>query len=347
MLILSSDERRQLRVAMQKAYPSPEDLQIFVDKSLNQNLALISTGGSQRTVIFELIKSAIAKDYIDDLILALAKDTNRPDIQHFCGLVLRQHLQLNASGDITAGAWPDFESAAWDLRVSGEELQGFIPRQLSFETDVGELQRGLELAGSVCRITFIDRSPKESGTGVLIAPGLVLTNYHVFSRADNADLGAIASSARFEFGYVSSRFGERVRPPVLKAKEQAVVASSPINRLDYVLVRLDLGEALAIAPVPFDPGLGLTPKSSLNILQPPEGEQMKVSLSSDGVVKINESRGRVLYVSRTKSGSSGSPCFDRDWNFVALRHRELAMSFGSIKEGILFSAIYKQILQFL
>jgi endonuclease G, mitochondrial len=347
MLNLSSDERRQLRVAIQRAYPSPEDLQIFVDESLNQNLALISTAGSHRTVVFELIKKAIAKGYLDDLILALAKDTNNSDIQQFCGRVLRQHLELNAAGDRAVGAWPDFESVDWDLRISGEALQGFIPRQLSFETDVGELQRGLELAGSVCKMTFVDRSPKESGTGVLIGPGLVLTNYHVFSLEPDADLGAIAASARFEFGYVSSRFGERERPPVLQAKEQAVVASSPIDRLDYVLVRVDLGEDLAIKPVPFDPGVRLTPKSPLNILQHPEGEQMKVSLSNDGVVKLDQARGLVLYVNQTECGSSGSPCFDRDWNFVALHHRELATSFGSIREGILFSAIYKQILSFL
>jgi hypothetical protein len=30
-----------------------------------------------------------------------------------------------------------------------------------------------------------------------------------------------------------------------------------------------------------------------------------------------------------------------------LHHRELATSFGSMREGILFSAIYKQILSFL
>jgi endonuclease G, mitochondrial len=348
MLNLSGGDKKQLREAIQSAYPDPADLAMFVDESLNQSLACISTAGSHSAVIFDLItKWAIPKGYIDDLILALAKDTNNPEIQRFCGRVLREHLQLQALGDIAVRPLPDFESADWDLRISGEELQGFIPRQLSFEADVGELQRGLELAGSVCKITFVDRSPKESGTGVLIAPGLVLTNYHVFSMEPDADLNAIAPSARFEFGYISSRFGERNRSPVLQAKEQAVVAFSPINQLDYVLVRLDMGEDLAIEPVPLDPGVRLTPKSPLNILQHPDGDQMKVSLSNDGVVKLNASRGLVLYVNQTECGSSGSPCFDRDWNLVALHHKELATSFGSIREGILFSAIYKQILSFL
>jgi endonuclease G, mitochondrial len=347
MLSLSSDNQRQLRIGIQRAYPSTADLQMFADKSLNQNLALTPTASSHRTVIFELIKSAIAKGYIDDLILALAKDTNNPDIQRFCGLVLREYMQLDASGDIAVGALPDFESADWDLKISGEALQGFISKQLSFETDVGELQRGLELADSICKITFVNRSPQETGTGVLIAPGLVLTNYHLFSLAPDADLNAIASSARFEFGYVSSRFGERGRPSVLQAKEEAVVASSPIDRLDYVLVRVDQGEALAIEPVPFDPGLRLTPKSPLNILRHPEGDRMKVPLSNGGVMKINASRGRLLYVNQTESGTSGAPCFDRDWNLVALHHRNIQTSFGSMREGILFSAIYRQILSFL
>lgn len=347
MLNPSNDDRKQLRGAIASAYPDPADLRIFVDGELNQNLALISTASSHSAVIFDLIRWAIAKGYIDELILALAKDTKNPDIQQFCKRVLRQHISLNASEGLAVEPSLAFEPTDWGLEVSDEELQGFLPKQFSFEADVGTLRRGLELANSVCKITFIDR-PSASGTGVLIAPDLVLTNYHVLSLKDGADLNAIARSAQFEFGYVSPKFGEVARTQILNvADNQPVVASSPINQLDYALLRLSCSEGFSIAPVLVNTLSQLMPKSPLNILQHPEGNAMKVSLSNNGVVKTNELRGLVLYVNPTQRGSSGSPCFDSDWRLVALHHKDMDTSFGSIREGILLSAIYPEISNFL
>jgi len=344
MLTLSKDDRKQLQGAVESAYPDLDDLRIFVDQGLGRNLAVVAGSGKLGVVIFNLIQWAIAKGYIDDLILTLARDTQNPEIQKFCGRVLRQLLILNASDGLAVESPFDLDPGAWDLDVSYEELQSFLPKQFSFEADVGTLRRGLELANAVCKITFVDRPPQESGTGVLIAPGLVLTNYHVLSLKEGADLNQIAQAARFEFGYVSPKFGETVRTQTLKVTDtKPVIGSSPINELDYALLRLSLNGDFAIEPVPFDASLQLMPKSPLNILQHPEGEAMKVSFSNNGVVKTNKERGLVLYVNPTKGGSSGSPCFDNDWKLVALHHKEIATSFGSIREGILFSAIYPQI----
>ena len=348
MLNLSKDDRKQLREAIEAAYPNPADLRMWVDESLNQNLFNISTADSHRSVIFDLIKWAIAKGYIDELILALAADTNNPAVQSFCGRVLQQCFNLNAIDAQSDQSLLDVGLADWNLDITTEELQLFLPKQFSFQADVGTLRRGLELANSVCKITFDDRSPEASGTGVLIAPDLVLTNYHVFSREKDADLNTIARSARFEFGYVSRSFGESSRTQVLKSMEhQSILSFSPIDRLDYVLIRLHTEDSLTQKPVPLDTTTQLLPKSPLNILQHPEGEQMKVSLSNNGVVKINQLTGLVLYVNPTKCGSSGSPCFNQDWQLVALHHKEMVTSFGSIREGILFSAIYNEIKSFL
>ena len=35
---------------------------------------------------------------------------------------------------------------------------------------------------------------------------------------------------------------------------------------------------------------------------------------------MNANRSRVRYSTNTESGSSGSPCFDQNWNLVALHH---------------------------
>jgi endonuclease G len=345
MLNLSNDDRKQLRQAIESAYPDPEDLRIFVDEELNQNLAVVAgTSGPYRAITFNLIKWAIAKGYIDDLVLALGRDNQNPNIQRFCARVLKQRLTLNASELSPSELSWNFEPSAWDLDLSAEQLERFLPQQFSFEADVGMLLRGLELANAVCKITFGDRPPQESGTGVLIAPDLVLTNYHVLSLKDSVDLEAIARSAQFEFGYISPKFGESIRTQVVKPVEaNPVVSASPVNELDYALLRIQTEENFSVEPVAYDAKSSLLPKSPLNLLQHPEGEEMKVSLSNNGVVKTNEQRGLVLYVNATKRGSSGSPCFNSDWKLVALHHKKMTTSFGSVREGILFSAIYPHI----
>jgi endonuclease G, mitochondrial len=314
MLNLSKEERRALREAIESAYPDPDDLKIFVDQELSKNLAVVAGSGKHGTVIFNLIQWAIAKGYLEDLILALAKDTlDRSDIQQFCARVLRQRLLLNASESLDRLTLP-LEPDTWGVDIQAEELQGFLPRQFTFEADVGKLQQGLKLANAVCKITFADRSPFESGTGVLIAPGLVLTNYHVLSFHAGVDLSAIAQSVQFEFGYVSTEFAQATRPKVIALADHVpVVSASPIHELDYALIRLTPQTDLAIQPVPLNATAQLAPRSPLNILQHPEGLEMKVSLSNNGVVKINEEKGLVLYVNPTQCGSSGSPCFDQDW----------------------------------
>lgn len=346
MLVLSSNERKQLRQAIIAAYPAPGDLEIFVDEALNQNLAVIAGGRNLNQTVYDLIKWAVAKGYTDGLIMQLAQDTQNPDIQRICSRVLQQYLSLNA--DDGAEPLPSIGQAAWD--VNYEELQSFLPKRFSFEADVGELQRGLDLSKAVCKVTFADRSADECGTGVLIAPDLMLTNYHVFSRDAGADLGEIATQMRCEFGYTSAQPGKQTCICVA-AENEAVVSASPINALDYVLVRLrsknDSTNEKLIQPVTYNPTAQLTPRSPLNILQHPEGEQMKVSLSNNGVVKTDDSRGLVLYVNATRPGSSGSPCFNQQWQLVALHHKGLATSFGSVREGILFSAIYPKIEPFL
>lgn len=357
MLTLSGSDRKQLREAIQSAYPDPDDLKLFVDEELGKNIATFTSSGKLRQVVSELIGEAIAKGFIDRLILALEQDTENSYIRRFCARVLPQYLQINGNEEAIAASLPlDNIEASWGLETTSEELQLFLPKQFSFEADVGELRRGLELARAVCKITFANLSAADNGTGVLVAPDLVLTNYHVLSLETGADLNAIVQSASFRFGDVSTRLDRTYMPQVrVAAKTDAVAMSSPINQLDYVLIRLnppaeadeEKSAAPAIEPVELEQTSVLSARSPLHILQHPEGEQMKVSLSNNGIVKTNPKRGLVLYVNATRGGSSGSPCFNEEWKLVALHHKALSTSFGSVREGVLLSAIYPEIEPFL
>jgi hypothetical protein len=70
---------------------------------------------------------------------------------------------------------------------------------------------------------------------------------------------------------------------------------------------------------------------------------MMLAISGSGVTGAYPNVGYLQYVSRTAPGSSGGPCFDDDWNMVAVHHAIRSKAFGVIGEGILMSSIYETI----
>jgi endonuclease G, mitochondrial len=330
-------KRQALQEALEKSYPSASQLEIFVDIALNENLEnIVGDNHNLRQKTYYLIKWARSKNRLGEIFEAFKKENSGCDVTK---IIEGQTIDFTEN-ELTLELDPNI----WGVDVYSGELEMFLPQQFSFEADVGNLQQGLQLANAVCKITFADRPTTESGTGVLVAPGFVLTNYHVLTSQGVMNLNEIVQSARFEFGYIGSQFGESVYTQIMKAAEMhPIVASSSVEELDYALIQLSPSENFVTQPVPLNTTAKLLPRSPLNILQHPEGSEMKVSLSNNGVVKTNEEKGLVLYVNSTKRGSSGSPCFDNDWKLVALHHKKKQTSFGSLREGILFSAIYRHI----
>ncbi len=70
---------------------------------------------------------------------------------------------------------------------------------------------------------------------------------------------------------------------------------------------------------------------------------MKLAIAPNGVTDVLAGEGLVQYVTTAAGGSSGSPCFDDDWQLAALHHAQRARPFGRIGEGILIGAIQEQI----
>jgi endonuclease G, mitochondrial len=70
---------------------------------------------------------------------------------------------------------------------------------------------------------------------------------------------------------------------------------------------------------------------------------MKLAPSANGIVGVYEDIGLVQYATRTLNGSSGSPCFDDNWQPVALHHAERAKTFGAIREGVLLEPIVNEV----
>ena len=353
MLRLSGEDRRQLREALTSSYRKYPDLRIFVsDHNFGFRLDEVVSSQALKVAADDLITEVEQSGDISDLIWALHQERPRnPEVQ-----ALMQRLQgfmeqswLLDPSEAEKTDYP-FELPA---PYSDIQLEGFLPRPLSYEADVGKLRRGLRLANAVCKISFSDRPA--TGTGVLIAPDLVLTNYHVLSKQvlDEAELIEKTKTLLFEFGFVSEEHDTPVRPDTFSVEPtKPLVAFSCPAQLDYALLRVEPKITSAtynyIQPVTIPSGMLMpTQDNGLNVLQHPQGNLMQVSLSASGVVQIDAARGRLWYVNRTQGGSSGSPCFNSNWQMVALHHASMSRGFGSVREGILLSPIADEISGFL
>lgn len=344
MLKLSSEDRQRLRQALTSSFRRYSSLKIFVSDHFDElQLNDIATSQALKVAADDLIEHFEENGNVPDLILALWQERpQNPKVQTFVARLqdtVRQHLQLDPA-DLDKSEYP-FELPS---EYEDVELEAFLPKQYSYEADVGKLRRGLELSSAVCRVSFTDRPV--TGTGVLISPDLVLTNYHVLSHQEVAleQLSNQIPYLRLEFGCFSSESDSASASESFSV--ETVLACSPPGQLDYALLRVEAEIANARNIQPIRPLLvipSLAPRMGLSVLQHPQGTVMQVSLSASGVVGTDSQRGRVWYVNRTQGGSSGSPCFDEEWQLVALHHASVSRGFGSVREGILMSSILAEI----
>ena len=236
-----------------------------------------------------------------------------------------------------------FDREAWlgHMPDNDLQLQGYLkadPPLLEIEF----LKHAIEQANTVCRLELPEK--KRQGTGFLIANNLVLTNYHLLKWYDDEDMDSNAHNLVLCFGHTTSDSGQTFK----LIADNPILRWSPTDKLDYALLQIEnkIAHADSIKFVHYDLE---TPKlhTGIHIIQHPQGEAMQVAINSNGIARVYQDSSLVHYVTKTKGGSSGSPCFNENWKVVALHHAERSTFFGSVGEGILFSSIYKEIEGFL
>lgn len=211
------------------------------------------------------------------------------------------------------------------------------------------LERLTRVNHSLCSV-HIQGNP--AGTGFLVGPETVLTNYHVIEKVLNGDgkfknpvscvfdhvkeaNGSIKIGMAFEVAecldwspYGPAEVGERIHDPMPTEDE-----------LDYALLRL--AESVGNQPVP---GHLLGKRGWVDVwdtpwdVQPPPAADAAILLKGNPVTVIqhplsgpqifesqsfigeNALRTRMLYDYMTAPGSSGSPCLNRDFKLFALHH---------------------------
>jgi hypothetical protein len=245
-----------------------------------------------------------------------------------------------------AGGAPDLgPEIDWQGPTDRIELQGwFGPTPTDFT--LAFLQQAVRRARAVCKVSF--PAERRSGTGVLVARDLVLTNHHVVfgELGDEQTADALSRECVVAFEGLAGTGGEATVSGPLDQRAAPIVARS--RALDYALLRLSAAVASA-------PGLEVAPladrrpvaRDGINLLHHPGGEAMRISTTDAGVTSILDGPGFLQYVTRSAPGSSGAPCFDDDWNVAAIHHAERTRPFGSVGEGILIDRIRDEIRQHL
>ena len=298
---------------------------------LDKDLEDIVADGPLKNMVFDLFSIADEEGWDADLVREAyrANPGNETMLRVYEKFGMSPKISLVQGGTVIAGV---------DTTPSSAGLQKII-REENPTLDISAWRTRLtELESRVCRID-IDGKPK--GTGFLVGPEVVLTNYHVVEDIVNGKKNSASVSCLFDYKVLTNNrlnAGSRVQ----LAAGQGVLVSAPYSaaekaakpdsmlptedELDFALLRLDRAfanepenaprghEVIPGAPAEFKEGQGII------IAQHPAGAPMKLAIDTQSVIGVNANGTRVRYKTSTEGGSSGSPVYDMLWNLSALHH---------------------------
>ncbi len=300
-IILTGQQIEALQNALIAAFPSYDTQKRMLRFQLDKRLEEIVGTGALKKITFDLIETAEAEGWLYELVQGARKQNpgNPPliEFEKSIGLAIR-----------------DFDREDLEAKIRKEDeflsLQDWLPKLLAIEKQV-------------CKIEIADDG---SGTGFLIAPDIVLTNYHVVEKVINKKFTFSDVSLRFDFKKLQANRAD-LEGSVYRLAENALVGydtyETPAN-LDYALLKLEypLEERgfIKMPEIQEDFSLNYRKDAPLFIVQHPDGTPLKLALDTESIIEMNELQSRLYYKTITEAGSSGSPCFNNHWDLIAL-HR--------------------------
>ncbi len=318
-----------------------DDLEDFVQASTGDRLYVeyVGKGKPLRPTISDLL-NALEEHGTTPLFLHYvhARRPGKPDLQHLIEQLCPEAI----------GAVPD-QSITLSLQKAGQ-VQADAPanalapglqrniRPYLAKPDVRVwLERAIQIYHRVCRI---ERGGNGLGTGFLVGPDTVLTNWHVVKdvKAEGklAEIGCRFDYVRLANGTLNTGQLVALRPdgcltfsPYSNAETTAnpEVPSPTPEELDFALLQLEAtagqqqvdGACRGWIALPRD-AAPLPRDAPLLIVQHPEGGPMKMAMDTQAVIGPNANGTRIKYLANTDPGSSGSPCFTMEWEIVAMHH---------------------------
>jgi endonuclease G len=181
--------------------------------------------------------------------------------------------------------------------------------------DINYLELAIAMGRSVARIEV----GGARATGFLVGPGLFMTNNHVLENEDDA------RRAVAQFDYQDNASGELLVRQDYRLNPGRFFITDKV--LDFTIVGVDdmslRNRALSTYPwVRLIAELGKAEKGDdVNIIQHPRGGLKQIAFRRNEVIEIPDGQKDFLYYTTdTEPGSSGSPCFNDQWELIALHH---------------------------
>jgi cellulose synthase operon protein C len=317
---LTARDAQELLDALLNAFHFRDELSAMVSNRLDRSVEAISLTDNMAGTVRRLVQAAAAEGWIAALVAAALE--SRPNNAALLQFAERYGLAAKA---------PELKSLAG-------------VGQSSFDIAVWRAQLGA-LEARVCRVQVdIGSSTRQYGTGFLVGPDLVLTAYHLVSAAVEAPDGRRGITLLFDYkllesgGIINSGTICRIRRKDWIAAARPSGPEADPDALDYALLRVEgspgsepIGgdraepgaEPRGWITVPGRP-FGVVPGSPLFIAMHPLAGPLQVATSAEGSIGLDPTGTWLRYKVNTQPGSSGAPCFDANWELVAMHQRTQA-----------------------
>jgi hypothetical protein len=316
-LDFSQSDVQDVRTALINAFDSPDALQGLLRQS-GVRTGSINLARAVDYVWTDALAVARKQDKLRVLLSMAARDPNAAAIRPLLdALVADTPTDSTDSTDPTDPTGPadptdppGRDPLAWKVDPADESGLERVIGSESTLLDISFLQRGLEVAASVCKLVVVHGGKRFHGTGFHIGKGTLLTNHHVLYAN-----GTPASSVEAWFGYEQSfDGGERVHTVV------PCDPASIVGRADHDWAVVRASDALPDEAHPLPPTGPLPAElDRVYIVQHPNGEVKKIGMVHNVVTAVRQDV--LQYRTDTAGGSSGSPVFDESWRVVGLHHR--------------------------
>jgi hypothetical protein len=233
MTPLSGQQYQQLMNVLIRLFPTPQRLEIFLTTRLDKNLYVVAGPGELDYQMFNLIRTAESEGWTARLIAA-AREARPTDDQLVAFAQAVGQAASSANRQELERTIKDTSSyldvAQWRTRLG------------QIETQVGRVEVKLKNG----QVAF--------GTGFLIRPDAVLTNYHVVKPVFDGQADAKAIIVRFDYKILADGVQINGGSPYALANDWVIASSpySPVDKLtdpagqlptpddlDFAILRLD------------------------------------------------------------------------------------------------------------
>jgi hypothetical protein len=192
--------------------------------------------------------------------------------------------------------------------------------------DISVIRRLADLSHAVCRIVIRTQGGNTGyGTGFLVAPGIILTNNHIFPNKE------IAATSTVQFRYELSVSGDPLDAISCRLNPERFFVTSSFKKnpndnfsgLDFTFIGLDerdQGQLVSHEFFRLDGKLGkIIEGENCIVIQHPNGDFKKIVLKDIRMLGLTDQH--LMYESDTLPGSSGSPVIGLGTGeLVALHH---------------------------